>query len=106
MAAQDITQERLILGNFVQLLLFRVPQFALFLLPSHATSLLLFCLVVSAHSPFFFHLKILFFYFKGRLMEYKSLFPSHPARSLHLLVTTWAVTHQLFGTDPLPSRAK
>lgn len=40
MAAQNITQERLILSNLVQLFLFWVPQFALFLLLNHATSLL------------------------------------------------------------------
>lgn len=40
MAAQNITQERLILSNLVQLFLFWAPQFALFLLPSRATSLL------------------------------------------------------------------
>lgn len=40
MAAHNIAQERLIFCNLVCLFLFRAPQFALFPLPSRATSLL------------------------------------------------------------------
>lgn len=56
MAAQDITQERLILSNLVQLFLFWAPQFALFPLPSRATSspsILSCCLLISLFSFLF-----------------------------------------------------
>lgn len=111
MAAQDITQERLILGNLVQLLLFRLPLFALFLLPNRATSLFLSCLAACLSLCSFsslFSLENTFLLLQSSFTGVQiALFSSHPspARSLHLLVTTWAATHQLFfGTDPLPSR--
>jgi len=100
MAAQDITQERLILSNLVQLFLFRAPQFALFPLPSHATSLLSVlscCLPIALLVLFFLRLKI--FFCKGLSLVCESL---SPARSLHLAGTTLAATRHLLRTEHPP----
>lgn len=82
MAAHNIAQERLIFCNLVCLFLFRAPQFALFPLPSRATSLLsilphwlpisLLLLFFFSFSFFFPH-KILFFYVKGLSLVSASL---------------------------------
>lgn len=105
MAAQNITQERLILSNLVQLFLFWAPQFALFLLPNRATSLLSIlscCLPVSLLVLLYFYIwKYFLLLQRSFACAWVPLFPSHPspAGSLHLARTTRTATHQLLRTE-------
>lgn len=122
MAAHNIAQERLIFCNLVCLFLFRAPQFALFPLPSRATSLLsilphwlpisLLLLFFFSFSFFFPH-KILFFYVKGLSLVSASLslhqdHISHPSPTSPHQAPSWPGSSRPFfpgggWADPAPT---